>query len=251
MKKCIFFLGMCLATQPVLAEVYHYVDEHGRKVYVDRKSQIPAQYRDDVVVKQSRKVAKNTLETTAPPALEETNADTTIEAQIESMQAYMRKLETPVEIKGNSVLVPVKVTVGRRNATLNMILDTGATSTVIHKDALSGLGVGTSRGGKAQIASGTVIETRNVTLDRFEVGPYKLQSVSASVIEHAQPGRYDGLLGMDFLRQVKYEIDFERAVIIWERDKYDSARRNLEQLQARLAQSQAGAEAKQEQAGQP
>jgi clan AA aspartic protease (TIGR02281 family) len=148
-------------------------------------------------------------------------------------------------------MVPVKVTVGRRNTTLSLILDTGATSTIIHDDALRGLGVGTSKGGRAQVAGGAMIETRKVTLDRFEVGPYKLQSVSASVIEHEQPGRYDGLLGMDFLRSVKYDIDFERAVVIWERDKYDTARRNLEKLQARLEESQTTSVAKQDEPTQP
>jgi len=249
MKKCIFLLGMCLSAQPVFAEVYHYVNEDGRKIYVDRKSQIPPQYRDDIVVKQSRQV-NNKVETAQLPSADGTG-DESIESQIDSMRAYMRQLETSVEIKGNSVMVPVKVTVGRRNTTLSLILDTGATSTIIHDDALRGLGVGTSKGGRAQVAGGAMIETRKVTLDRFEVGPYKLQSVSASVIEHEQPGRYDGLLGMDFLRSVKYDIDFERAVVIWERDKYDTARRNLEQLQARLEESQTTSVAKQDEPTQP
>jgi clan AA aspartic protease (TIGR02281 family) len=192
----------------------------------------------------------NKVETAQLPSADGTG-DESIESQIDSMRAYMRQLETSVEIKGNSVMVPVKVTVGRRNTTLSLILDTGATSTIIHDDALRGLGVGTSKGGRAQVAGGAMIETRKVTLDRFEVGPYKLQSVSASVIEHEQPGRYDGLLGMDFLRSVKYDIDFERAVVIWERDKYDTARRNLEKLQARLEESQTTSVAKQDEPTQP
>jgi hypothetical protein len=56
---------------------------------------------------------------------------------------------------------------------------------------------------------------------------------------------------MDFLRSVKYDIDFERAVVIWERDKYDTARRNLEKLQARLEESQTTSVAKQDEPTQP
>jgi len=238
MKTWIIALGMCVSTQLAQAEVYHYVNEEGRKIFVDRKSQIPPQYRDQVVVKRELASSRK-METAELPATGE-ESDDSIEGQIASMKAYMSKLETPVEIRGNSVLVPVKVTFGRRNTTLQLILDTGATSTIIHEDALKSLGIGSSKGGKAQVAGGAVIETRKVTLERFEVGPYSLKSVSASVITHEQPGQYDGLLGMDFLRSVKYDIDFDRSVVIWERDKYEQARRNLEQLQER---QQASAEA--------
>lgn len=232
MKTWIIALGVCVTAQLAQAEVYHYVNEEGRKIYVDRKSQIPPQYRDQVVVKRELRSSRK-METAEPPATGE-EAGGSVEEQIASMEAYMRKLETPVEIRGNSVLVPVKVTFGRRYTTLKLILDTGATSTIIHEDALKGLGIGSSKGGKAQVAGGGVIDTRNVRLDRFEVGPYSLTSVTAGVITHEQPGQYDGLLGMDFLRSVKYDIDFDRSLVIWERDKYEQARRDLEELQKRL-----------------
>jgi len=234
MKHVLIAVGLCVVAQAATAEVYHYVNNEGRKIFVDRQSQIPPEYREQVVVKKSAAKKAPLVE---PPASAEPVEGASPEEQIASMKSYMQKLETPVQLRGNSVLVPVRVTVGRRNATLNLILDTGATSTVIHDDALRGLGAGTSRNGSAQVAGGAVIETRAVTFDCFEVGPYTLDSVGASVIAHENPGQYDGLLGMDFLRSVKYEIDFDRSIVVWERDKYDQARRNLEQLQARLQQT--------------
>lgn len=50
------------------------------------------------------------------------------------------------------------------------------------------------------------------------------------VIEHKGVSRHDGLLGMDFLRQAKHEVDFDRGLIIWQPEYYQQAKEQLEAL---------------------
>jgi hypothetical protein len=51
------------------------------------------------------------------------------------------------------------------------------------------------------------------------------------VIDHqgASVGN-DGLLGMDFLMNVRYRIDYDRQLILWEPDRYQQLETLLRQL---------------------
>jgi len=227
-KSAWILAGTCFLTAPVVvADVYHYVDDRGRKIYVDRKSQVPIQYRDQLEVRAERKPARQSRSLMDAPELE---GAVSIQSQRRQLETYIKSLETSVKIMGNSVLVPVKVRYGNRTASLQLVLDTGATRTVIHSNALKSLKVYKRPAGKAQVAGGGIIDTHSVTFDSLEVGPYDIESVSSGVIDHQGVSRHDGLLGMDFLRQVQYEVDFDRSVVIWSRDQYREAQANLAKL---------------------
>nr|WP_246590183.1 retropepsin-like aspartic protease [Marinobacterium ramblicola] len=113
-----------------------------------------------------------------------------------------------------------------------MLLDTGASGTVFHRDALKGLNGSTYRAGQARVASGEVIDVHAINLDRIEIGPFKIKSARAMVIDPVGRSNHDGLLGMDFLRQVHYRIDFERNLIIWEPERYAELKVKREALLA-------------------
>lgn len=128
-------------------------------------------------------------------------------------------LTTKVRIFGNQVLVPVTLTSGWKSEEVLLILDTGATQSVIDSEVAASLNINISRLEKsfAQVVGGALIATRSVQLDSVRVGPHTRRSMEITVIEHRGPAvHYKGLLGMDFLRGVRYDIDFEKQTIQWE-----------------------------------
>ncbi len=226
--------GVLVAVQSAAsAAVYHYVDESGRKIFVDRKSQIPTQYREHLEVRgQSGPPRKAQAAVDMP----DTEQDEPIDRQREHLREYLASLETPVEIHNNSVMVPVQAQYGSRTLSLKLILDTGASRTMVYSHAIAALRQIKRPAGRVQVADGGVLDTHQVTFSSLQVGPYSLESAGVSVMDHQGFSRHDGLLGMDFLRQVNYEVDFERSVIIWARDQYRKARDELDQLDQRAEQ---------------
>lgn len=126
---------------------------------------------------------------------------------------------TKVQIRGNSILVPVTLAYGNNEVDANFLLDTGAGATMINTDVADRLHMDLTRTKKArvQVVGGGVVEARVVPVTRLTVGPHSKRDLSVLVIPHKGPTvRYDGLLGMDVLRGLQYRVDFKRKVIVWE-----------------------------------
>ncbi|GGB80386.1 hypothetical protein GCM10011352_02610 [Marinobacterium zhoushanense] len=216
---------------PAVAEIYHYVDDRGRKVYVNRESQIPHQYRDQVETR-NETGAMNSRQERSPQEQQLNNLRRQIDSSLASVEKAIAELETSVKVIGNGVILPVRAVYGARRADTHMLLDTGASGTVFHREALKGLNGSTYRAGHARVASGEVIDVHAINLDRIEIGPFKIKSARAMVIDPVGRSNHDGLLGMDFLRQVQYRIDFERNLIIWEPERYEELKARREALLA-------------------
>lgn len=236
MRWAILF-SILLAPLTALATVYHYVDERGRKIYVDRVSEVPQQYRGQLEVR----AQPSSSSVAAKPVLPDDAADLTPEQQRAQLIDYMSQLETSVVIVNNSVMVPVDVTYGGRTLTLDLILDTGASSTVIYDHAIALFNQPKRPAGRVQVADGATLNTHTVDFSSLAVGPHTISSPSVVVIEHKGVSRHDGLLGMDFLRQAKHEVDFDRGLIIWQPEYYLQAKEQLEALD-RAAQQAPAAE---------
>ncbi|MGK2907611.1 MAG: aspartyl protease family protein [Desulfuromonadales bacterium] len=212
---CTIFLIMPLAS---LAGIYKYRDANGRLNFVDDTSKVPPQFRDNLT--------SMTEATDSPVVYDERDdgqqpAEATLSKQKETDSAAvkkkLRKYQTPVEIRGNRVLVPVEVAMGNRVAQLSLLLDTGATTTVLHRGSLTGLDLPSGRSFKARVAGGATVNSERIRFRHIDIGPFHEEKVYAMVINlQGQELSFDGMLGMDFLKAHPYQIDFQNQLIIWE-----------------------------------
>ncbi len=98
------------------------------------------------------------------------------------------------------------------------MLDTGASITVISRDVAEKLDINLEQAPRAsaRVVGGGRVTGWHVRLDRMAAGPHSKTGIEVAVIPHVVGGAaIDGLLGMDFLRNYKYNIDFNNQAISW------------------------------------
>jgi hypothetical protein len=124
---------------------------------------------------------------------------------------------TPVVINGNKVLVPVLLSFHGRSAVTRLLLDTGASVTTISGRMASRLGVEASdvKAGKATVADGRSAKSYEFVSDSLSFGSQIQYGVRTFILPGSGGEGYDGLLGMDFLKNYRYHVDFDRCVIEW------------------------------------
>lgn len=121
-------------------------------------------------------------------------------------------------VVGNVVLVPVVLGYRGREIETELILDTGASMIALHRDVAGQLNIDLRyfKKIKPRVAGGKLISAYVGKLNYVKAGPIKKENIYVSIIEHKGPSvPYKGLLGMNFLRDLEYRIDFENQVINW------------------------------------
>lgn len=239
-KACILFVFMLFMLNGALdlqAEFYKYVDKDGHIFYVDDLSQVPNEYLKQVEVypekydhltEEQKKTQRETeqkkrqalelerqrqLERDLQKAAEQEAAERQRQAEL----AQKRIHESPVFIEGNRVFVPTKIANNGVEVETLLLLDTGASQTVIHRDIASQLNIIALKKGLSQVAGGQQIYTEMGKVDYIIIGPHKIKGAHILIINHEGASvTQNGLLGMNILRNFNYNIDFDNQKIVWQ-----------------------------------
>ena len=227
----IFILTGVLSASIAGAAFYKYQDKNGKIHYVDDISKIPPEYREDLGIykeTQKRLSDEDKLKLQHEEQKQWQKRKQDLYDQIrrrkeakkqqqenKKRQKLLEKLITSVVIRGNSVLVPVKISYGNKKGTAWLILDTGAEIVVLHQNFADQLNIKPFKKSRATVAGGKTIPMGLAKLASIEVGPHKRIDLGAAIIKPVNTMGYDGLLGMNFLRNLEYRVDFDKRVIVW------------------------------------
>jgi len=169
------------------ADYFQYTDSSGTVVMVDDESKVPAKHRKKILREKSdKKVSK----------------------------------VTSVTVGNNQVRVPVLLSYRNNVIEAQLVLDTGATTTMITSDLADRLGIraDSTEAALARIADGSVVQTSWTRLDYISVGSKQVNNPKVAIMPSRGPlsGFGDGLLGMNFLGEFRYHLDMNSQIIEWQ-----------------------------------
>ena len=103
-----------------------------------------------------------------------------------------------------------------RKVNTEMIVDTGATDTVISSSLAKKLGIPLNKGKTVlyQVADGRTVSGKQINIREVRVGGAKVYNVQAVVLDSGEMGDSPGLLGMSFLNNFVFKVDTEKKLLV-------------------------------------
>jgi predicted aspartyl protease len=126
---------------------------------------------------------------------------------------------TAVSVSSNQVLVPVTFVYDGTEVKATLLMDTGASGTVIHNDVADRLYIKMSKTRKVKggVVGGGIVDVHVVKMDMIKIGPHEIRDHNIGIVDHeGYKVKFDGLLGMDILSGFSYHLDLAKQQIIWQ-----------------------------------
>lgn len=221
----LFFLFWTTLPSKTFSEFYRYVNKDGKAVFVDDISKIPPEYLeqlktykekyDHLSKEQRAKLIEKERRMELDQRQKKSIADK-IDLTRPQKRLSGKPLQTRVRIDKNRVLVPVTLGYKGRETITDLILDTGASIIALHQETAKSLQIQRYKKSKMRVVGGDLVDTGIVKLDYVKVGPLVKKDLYAGIIEYkGNPIPYSGLLGMNFLRDFEFSIDYDNKLITW------------------------------------
>jgi clan AA aspartic protease (TIGR02281 family) len=190
-RSSLLAFAFCLVSAPlVAADFYRWVDDKGIVHFTDNLHNIP---------ESRRGTAKRIQGSAAGPSQP-------------APAAAPSKASVPFEKHGSVVIV--KATLNGK-APVKLILDTGASFTMISSATAKQLDIETSQQNRSmpfQTANG-MIQAALINLDSISVAGLELKNLTAAVHDALPDPEVAGLLGLNFLTNFRMDIDTEKGVV--------------------------------------
>lgn len=231
---------LLLASYPLaISEFYEYIDENGVRIFTDDQSKIPVdrsgqtrvhkerfddldEYQKKRLIQlENQQIEKNQRDAQQLAEQYRLKEEAAQKAEQDRQEALEKEkqlnaLRTPVQISNNQILVPVNFQSSGSQFTAMLLLDTGANITAIIESVADQLNIDKGIKSAVKVASGAVIRTKTVTVDKVQVGPKTLKTHNVMIFnDKMSHNGIQGLLGQDFLGQFMYTIDYKNSVIQW------------------------------------
>jgi len=188
----LFTMVLAVLVSSSYGEMYKWVDEKGAVHFTDDLSNIPEKYREEA---ETRKPPK---ESSTPKPQEK--SDPTLPRKVSEPEGFTVDLVRSGEVSFTEVVLNERIK-------QYFIVDTGASFTVISREAAKELGITIDENTPfiPITTASSVIFNPLVTLRSIRVGRAEVEDVD--VLVHNLPGSSAGLLGNSFLSKFKVVLD--------------------------------------------
>ncbi|SCX92945.1 retropepsin-like aspartic protease [Desulfoluna spongiiphila] len=211
----ILAMAWLLSCQTGYAEFYQYRNEDGVICFTDDLSEVPQEEAD------KSKVFYDQFDERPEESRVELKEEEMTKEELERKanplpEAASRVASTRFTFADNKILVRVTIGNNSRSVSAILLLDTGASTTVIHEALARRVGLRNMATGQASVAGGHTIQTGITTADFISLGPKRLDNPTITVIPYyGGHTQHEGLLGMDFLKNFPHTIDTANHRILW------------------------------------